>query len=72
MKIKEQLKQLRLKSAKQLSQELMKDYLHLNELRFNFEFRKSKNIKAIKEHKKSIARKWTILREKIIASEKEE
>ena len=65
MKAKENLKQFRGKNVKDLSEEMKKQYKKLYEYRFDATFRKNKNIKAIKNIRKNIARIWSVLGEKI-------
>ena len=66
MKIKEELKDLRGKSVKELSAELAKTYTSLKELRFSSSFRKLKDTSKISKTRLRISRIWTILGEKAL------
>lgn len=64
MKNTEQLKNLRIKTDKELGK-LMKDkYQKLSQLKFAVKFRNIKNIQEIAHTKKNIARIWTVLSER--------
>lgn len=65
MKISNELKDNRGKKSKDLYQDLQKQCKKLRELQFNAQFRKNKDIRIIDKTKKSIARLWTVLREKL-------
>lgn len=64
MKKANELKELRAKNVKVLQADLDNLNNKLNSLRFDKEFRKNKDVNAIKKTRQSIARSWTILREK--------
>lgn len=66
MKSSNELKELRSKADKDLTVELDKLYKKLRESRFSAEFRKDKNVKSIAKTKKTIARIWTVLTERLI------
>lgn len=70
MKSKEQLKTLRKLDAKKLHKKLNDEYTNLHELRFSTKFRNQKDTKATDKSKKTIARIYTILNEKINQEEK--
>lgn len=58
------LKTLRIKSEKELIKLLKENYQILTQTRFSYDFRKLKNVRSIRNTKKTIARIWTILKEK--------
>lgn len=64
MKITQDIKQLKGKTAKELIKEINEAYLKLQKLRFSQSFGKIKDNYEISKNKKNIARIWTILREK--------
>ncbi|MCL5795434.1 MAG: 50S ribosomal protein L29 [Patescibacteria group bacterium] len=64
MKAKDQLKQLRGSSVKNLISDLKKHHDKLRLIYFNVKFRKQKNNKEAKAIKRQIARIWTIINEK--------
>ena len=70
MKSKELLKQYRSKSSKDLLHEMDAKKQKLNELYFDNEFRKTKDIKAIRKTRENIAQIWTILHEKLDKTER--
>jgi len=77
MKSKEELKELRGKSSKELLQVLKNNYEEMRKLRFQAKLGELKDINKIKKTKKKIARLLTVLREKFedeameVANEKE-
>jgi len=66
MKTSDELKNLRLKSIKDLYIELKKQYKKLNDLNFDKEFRKTKDVKSISKSKQYVARIWTVIQEKLL------
>jgi len=64
MKRQEELKTLRAKSDKELTKMLDENYKELAKKKFGISFRKLKNVKSIKSNRASIARIWTVLKEK--------
>lgn len=65
MKKTEEIKNIKLKSAKELLKELESCYQKSRKLRFDLEFKKLKDTSAAKQTKKKIARIWSILNEKL-------
>lgn len=65
MKIKEELKELRSKSVKEILSVLNKHYDELRKLRFKAKMLELKDVKLISKKKKMIARILTVLREKL-------
>lgn len=65
MKSKEQIKTLRNMDVKKLHKKLNEEYSSLHKKRFSTKFRNEKDIKSIQKNKKTIARIYTILNEKI-------
>lgn len=58
------IKELRIKSEKELTQMLKNEREHLRELRFDLASKKLKKVREARESKKTIARLMTLLQEK--------
>jgi ribosomal protein L29 len=65
MKIKEQLREFKQKTEKELLEILNQSYEELRRLRFQLRLGELKDVSAIKKQKRKIARILTVLREKI-------
>lgn len=63
--MKEELKELKAKTSKELLNELKKNYEDLRNLRFQAKMRELKDMSKIQKVKKNVARILTVLREKI-------
>jgi ribosomal protein L29 len=64
MKVKEELKELKLKSAKELNKILISSRAKLGELKFKVSQNQLKNIREIRSAKKKIAKLITLINQK--------
>jgi len=70
MKSKEELKNIRSKNVRDLYEDLKKQYQKLQELNFQSEFRKNKDLNSQKKTRRYVARIWTVLNEKLAKDDK--
>ncbi len=70
MKSKEELKSLRKLTTANLHKKLNEEYTSLHEFKFSTKFKNQKDIKMTNKSKKTIARIYTILVEKLKIEEK--